>query len=56
MYEDDMHLTNLTYEEALVKVFHDLWTTVQSWSVQAGPVVQTHRQSLPPAEIGTAQH
>ena len=30
MYEDDGHLTNLTYEEALVKAFHDLWTTVQS--------------------------
>jgi len=26
------------------------------WSVQAGPVVQTHRQLLPTAEIGTAQH
>ena len=27
-----------------------------SWSVQAGSVVQTHRQLLPTAEMGTAQH
>jgi len=30
--------------------------TKTNWSVQAGPVVQTHRQYLPLAEMGTAQH
>jgi hypothetical protein len=28
---------------------------LQHWSVKAGPEVQTLRQLLPPAEIGTAQ-
>ena len=32
MYEDDG--CNLTYEEALVKVFHDLWTTTQTIQVK----------------------
>ena len=41
----------ITYAQALERVMSVM---CNDWSVQAGPGVQTLRQSLPPAEIGTA--
>jgi hypothetical protein len=44
----------IEYSDALVKVFHDLWTATENWSVKAGDQVQTLVQLLPTAEMGTA--
>jgi hypothetical protein len=34
LYEDTS--CNLTYEKALVRVFHELWDSIEGWSVKAG--------------------